>query len=181
MHRSIKHYTKQKQSSGIKFNEILLDDSIPWNSIPPSLPSDQWQKVDNPEEIEKVLTSRNKSNLSQSEGIPFIVAPLKDILGPDSFIPFGNALLTGTVNITNLPWSKLQKLYFNNLQKVSGSLSSPIFLHIPVGYMTSGFRKWKESTTTSPLHRHIGHYKSFLVSDSNDENPEHIAFDNTIL
>ena len=103
MHRSIKHYTKKKQSSGIKFNEIPLDNSIPWNSIPPSLPSDQWQKVDNPEEIEKVLTSRNRSNLSQSEGTPFIVAPLKDILGPDSFIPFGNALLTGTVNITNLP------------------------------------------------------------------------------
>ena len=47
--------------------------------------------------------------------------------------------------------------------------------------MTSGFRKWKKSTTTSPSQRHLGHCKSFLVSDSNDDNPEHIAFDNAIL
>ena len=41
MHRSIKHHTKQRQSNSITFIEIPLDTSIPWNSIPPSLPSDQ--------------------------------------------------------------------------------------------------------------------------------------------
>ena len=70
MHRSIKHHTKQKQSSGIKFIEIPLDTSIPWNSIPSFLLSDQWQTIHNPEEIEKVLTLRNKAYLSQSEGTP---------------------------------------------------------------------------------------------------------------
>ena len=47
--------------------------------------------------------------------------------------------------------------------------------------MTSGFRKWKESTTTPPSQRHLGHYKSFLVSDSSDNNPEHADFDKDIL
>ena len=47
--------------------------------------------------------------------------------------------------------------------------------------MISGFRKWKESTTTSPSQKHLGHHKSFLVSDSNYDNPEHTAIDKAIL
>ena len=141
MHRSIKHHTKQKESSGIKFIEISLDDFIPWNSIPSSLPSDQWRKIDNLEEIEKLLASRNKAHLSRSEGTPFTMVPLKDMLGPDSFTLFGNTLLTGTVDMTNLPLSKCQNLYFTNLRKASGSLASPISPHISVADMTAGFRK----------------------------------------
>ena len=141
MHRSIKHRTKQKQSSGLKSIEIPLDTLIPWNSISPSLPSEQWKTIQNPEEIEKVLTSRNKEHLSQSEGTPFTIAPLKDLLGPDSFAPFGQALLTGTADMSNLSLSKLQNLYFDNLKKASGVLKFPISPHISIENMTSGFRK----------------------------------------
>ena len=108
-------------------------------------------------------------------------APLKYFLGPDSFTPFGKALLTGTVDLSKLPLSKLQKLYFANLKKASGVLESPISPHISIEDMTSGFHKWKESTTTSPSQRHLGHYKSFLVSDSNDTNIEHANFNKAIL
>ena len=103
------------------------------------------------------------------------------MLGPDSFTPFGNALLTSTIYMTNLSLLKLQKLYFTNLRNASGSLASPISPHISVADMTSGFRKWKERTTTSLLQRHLGHYKYFLVSDSNDDNLEHSDFDKSIL
>ena len=115
MHRSIKNYAKQKQSSGTKFIEIPIDDSIPWNSIPSTLPSDQWRQIDNQEEIEKVLTSRDKAYLSQPEGTPIIIAPFKEMLRLDSFISFGNDLFTGTADMTTLSLSKLQKIYFNNL------------------------------------------------------------------
>ena len=105
--------------------------------------------MDNPEEIEKVLTTSNKDHFSQSEGTSFTMEPLKDMLGPDSCTPFGNALLTGTVNMTNLPKSKLQKLYFTNLQRASGSLASPLpltFLYtcLPVS----------ASVKKAPLHPH---------------------------
>ena len=83
--------------------------------------------------------------------------------------------------MTTLPLSKLQKIYFNNLQHTSGTLTSPLSPHIAVEDMTTGFRKWKGSKTTSPSHRHLGHYKCFLESDRNDAKPEHIAFDNAIL
>ena len=96
MHPSIKHHTRQKQSSGIKFIDIPLDTSIPWNIIHPSLPSEQWQTIHYPEDIEKVLTLRNKVYLSQLEGITFTTAPIKDLLGSDRFTPFGKALLAGS-------------------------------------------------------------------------------------
>ena len=44
MHRRIKHYTNQSKSSGIKYLEIPIYTSIPWNSIPSSLPEDQWKR-----------------------------------------------------------------------------------------------------------------------------------------
>ena len=135
----------------------------------------------NPEEIDKVLTLRNKEHLSQSKGTPFTTAPLKDLLGPDSFTPFGKALLTGTVDLSKLSLSKLQKLYFANLKKAYGVLAFPISPHIYIEDMTSGVRKWKESITTSLSQRHLGHYKYFLVSDSNDTNIEHANFDDAIL
>ena len=87
MHRSVKHHTKQTKSSGISFIKIPIDTTIPWNSIPSTLSSDQWNQIDIPEEIEKVLTSRNKTHLSQVEGVPLTIAPLKYILGSNSLIP----------------------------------------------------------------------------------------------
>ena len=103
------------------------------------------------------------------------------MLGPHNFTPFGNDLLTSIVDMTTLILSKQQKLYFNNLQKTSGTLSSSLSPHIAVENMTTNFRKRKEITTTPLSHRHLRHYKSFLVSDSNHAKPEHIAFDNAIL
>ena len=40
LRRSIKHHTYNHNSSGINFIEIPIDKTIPWNSIPPSLPKD---------------------------------------------------------------------------------------------------------------------------------------------
>ena len=72
-----------------------------------------------------MITSRNKAHISQPEGTPFTIAPLKDILGSDSFTPFGNALITGTADLDNRPLSKLQLLYFTKFQKTSRTLDSP--------------------------------------------------------
>ena len=176
LRRSIKHHTYNHNSSGINFIEIPIDRTIPWNSIPPSLPKDQWKKIDNPEVIEKVLTSYNTAHLSQSEGKPFTIVPLKDLLGTGYFALFGDVLLHGTTNIDSLPLSNLQRLYLNKLKKTSGYLSSPLLHQISIEDMTSGLKKWKERTITVSSHRHLRHYISFIVSDSNDNKPEHVAF-----
>ena len=64
-------------------------------------------KVDNPEDIERCLVSRNRAHLSQTQGIPFTIKPPKDLLGKDNFTPFGNSFLLGTANLENIPLSSL--------------------------------------------------------------------------
>ena len=66
MHRRIKHHTHQRKSSGIKYLEIPIDTSIPWNNIPLTLTEDQWKTIDNPEDIERCLISRNRAHLSRA-------------------------------------------------------------------------------------------------------------------
>ena len=41
MYRRIKHHTHQRKSSGIKYLEIPIDNSIPWNNISSTLTADQ--------------------------------------------------------------------------------------------------------------------------------------------
>ena len=47
--------------------------------------------------------------------------------------------------------------------------------------MTQGFKKWKGSTITSSSTRHLGHYKSFIVSDGKDNDINHCSFNTKIL
>ena len=65
--------------------------------------------------------------------------------------------------------------------KITFILSSPLHHHISLTDMTQGFKKWKESTTTSPSTRHLGHYKSFLVSDGKDNDTDHCSFNTRMV
>ena len=66
-------------------------------------------------------------------------------------------------------------------KKGSDTLSSPLHHHISLADMTQGFKKWKESTTTSPFTRYLGHYNYFLVSDGKDNDIDHCSFNNKML
>ena len=69
----------------------------------------------------------------------------------------------------------------SELQKASATLSSPLHHRSSLADMTQGFKKWKESTNTSPSTRHLEYYKSFLVSDGKDNDTAHYSFNNQIL
>ena len=139
------------------------------------------ENVENPEDIERCIISCNRAHLSQAQGTHFTIYPLKELLGQDSLTPFGNSLLLGKTNLTHLPLPSLQKLYLSELRKSSSALSSPLHHHISLSDMSQGFKKWRESTSTSPSNRHLGHYKSFLVSDGKENDDEHYSFNHQML
>ena len=117
MHRRIKHHTHQSKSSGIKYLKIPIDTSILWNNILLFLTEEQCQKVDNPEDIERCLISRNRAHFSQAQGTPFTTNPLKYLLGKDSFTSFCNLCLFYNTDLNKLPLSSLQKLYLSKIKK----------------------------------------------------------------
>ena len=118
-HNRIKHHTQQQTNSGIKYIEIPIDGSIPWNNIPSSLTENQWKKIRNPEVIEKHLISRNRSHLYQVQCTLFTINPLRYLLGKDCFTHFSNSPLLGTAKLKHLSLLLLQKLYLTKLKSIS--------------------------------------------------------------
>ena len=47
--------------------------------------------------------------------------------------------------------------------------------------MSDGFKCWKESTSTSPSKRHLGHYKCLLTSHRNKHNKKIANFNASML
>ena len=169
-HRFIRSYSKKLDKSGIKYIDIPKDYSIDWNNIPKQTPPEYWERVTIPAEIEEYIIERNKRHLHQAYGTSCIVEPLASLLGYNSFIHFGNKVLDGSVNLTNKNLSPLQQLFSKQLKKQSGLLTSPISKHISIKQMSDGLKCRRESTSTSPSKRHLGHYKSLLTSDGKENN-----------
>ena len=71
--------------------------------------------------------------------------------------------------------TSLQTTYFRNLQWKNRKEISGTATAININQITKRFTNWKEITSTSPSNRHLGHYKSLLVTDGHykmDENQE---------
>lgn len=51
-----------------------------------------------------------------------------------------------------------------------GQNSNAIDINISYKEFTTGFKKWRENTSTSPSGRHLGHYKALLRAEMKDDN-----------
>ena len=67
--------------------------------------------------VGKYIIERNRRHLNQSQGTSCTIEPLQSLLGLDSRTTFGNSVLDGTVNLSHLPLTKLQQLYFTEMKK----------------------------------------------------------------
>ena len=110
--------------------------------------------------------------MNQTEGTPFTKGPLQSILGNGACTHASDNLLTGSFHYETIKTNILQKQYLQALRKHKGELKSNIESYISIDEMKQGFSKWKESTSTSPSHRYLGHYKALLVSDGRDKDVE---------
>ena len=61
----------------------------------------------------KHIIERNMRHLNKAQGTPCTIEPLQSLLELVSRTTFGNIVLDRTVNLTQLPLTKLQQLYWN--------------------------------------------------------------------
>ena len=172
LHSIIRSHSKLTKNSGLKYIDVTRNTPKDWNTIPKRIPKDQLKRVNNIEEIEKIIIERNRQHLNQAEGTPFTQEPLLSIMGNDACTEASDKLLTGSFNYETIQTTLLQKQYLKDLRKHKGDLNSKIKSSISIDEMKKGFSKWKEVTSTSPSHRHLGHYKALLVSDGRDNDKE---------
>ena len=158
---------------------IPKDKMLDWNKIPKKMPKDQWKIITDKHEIVQIFNQRNKKHLNQAQGTTCTIPPMSSLLGDDSFTPFGEEILNGTEDFTNLPLSKVQKQFFLSVKRES--TDKPIPPKISIIQMKQGFQKWREKTSTSPSKRHLGHYKCLLIPDTNKDDTTISDFNNNML
>ena len=130
----------------------------------------QFKTIDDPEIMEQVIADRNSHHLNQAQGTPLTIEPLLSLIGTDSYTSFSQELLNGKADLDPLMMSPTITKYLTNLKQNKEIISTTTNKFIPLNEYKQGFKKWKESTTTSPSGRHLGHHHSLLSPDGNQYN-----------
>jgi hypothetical protein len=127
--------------------------------------------VNYPKEIEDHLIHRNRKHYAQAENTAMAHHFIREKMGVSGTSEFCNQLLAGTANLPNLP-ATLQAI-FRQLHR-----SHPVDISELIDYddFKDVLHKWKETTSTSPSGRHLGHYISLLkrIRDDTDETAKKI-------
>ena len=84
-------------------------------------------------------------------------------------------------NDSNVHLTNLQKKYLKALKKHSMTLEPPLRSEITTRNIKKGIYKWKDRTSTSPFHRHLGHYKALLVLDGREKNELYTKHTNQLI
>lgn len=109
--------------------------------------------------MEAALTHRNLRHFSQADGTPFASSPLSRLLGPHGTSPACNQLLRGSFPTDDITASEATRAILRNIPL--GPVT-PIDPHIYVDELMQSFRRWRESTSTSPSGDHLGHDHAIL-------------------
>jgi hypothetical protein len=130
-----------------------------------------FRDVSEPQEMYDLILDRNHKHFGQANGTLFTETPLIEWLGKCGETETGQAILKGetTPVLNNAPFPETQTIL--DLLQPFDPPAAPISAQISSADFKIFFRKWKETTSTSPSGKHLGHYKALLSpAIVNDEN-----------
>ena len=122
MHRIIKSYLKVNQHSSLNHIDVHIVTLVDWNKSPKNIPPEQLKRIDNIDEMENNIISRNQQYFQQRRGTPFTVKPLKFLLGIDGCTDAYDQILNVNFDYLSLDITKLQISYTKELINHSGIL-----------------------------------------------------------
>jgi hypothetical protein len=126
----------------------------------------EYKTVVNAEEIEKLLLQRNQNHYAQANGTFMATDKMRGKIGPCRTSKFCDDMLKGSVDSQSYPRAVqaiLNKLSKGNVAEVNNVILLEDF--------KDAMQRWKESTSTSPSGRHLGHYISLItkIGDNTDK------------
>jgi hypothetical protein len=114
--------------------------------------------------MEQTLNDYNRSWFRQASNTPFGHGDLFKLVGFEGLTEEADAILSGEcINYMGIPMSKELTAFLEackrpkNLHDISSTISDDDF--------RKTVKNWKESTSTSPSGRHLGHYKTAILDD----------------
>ena len=140
-----------------------------------------WGVLLDANDIHKAILERNKQHFHQATDTPFGGSPMDSMLfdlvsysGMNTAakeIVEGTFLATYGNNLELLPETEqlIKELAMPEEIKVLGK---KISYKVTEADFISGFKGWKECTSTSPLGHHLGHYKAMINDPDRKKKPE---------
>jgi hypothetical protein len=114
--------------------------------------------------IESELLQYNRTWFRQATDTPFGNGELFHLLGYDGLTEEASAIVSGTcISYMGIPMSRELQTFLEECRR-PGSVKE-VSSFITIDAFTETVKEWKETTSTSPSGRHLGHYKTALLND----------------
>ena len=161
---------KKEERSGLQHVNVPSDsiqkDTPAYSLLQSTAPSDVvWEKVIDRVAIERQILRYNRDSFRAAAESPCGHCHIHDELTFTSLSPAATALLAGHIPPSWNATSPTLKAFLASFAIPPDVLSAPpISTTFTDDDVSKGFRRWRETTTTSPSGRHLGHYKA-LISD----------------
>ena len=122
----------------------------------------KWKEVNCPKEIEFLLRLRNQRHFGQAEsdGTPFTTDDMKHKFNWSASTNEAELVLKGEYNDEEI--SDITRLFLDNMTRITDTEDKPKFLTMKE--FKGKFKVWRETTSTSPSGRHLGHYKALVAT-----------------
>jgi hypothetical protein len=116
-----------------------------------------WGTVTNPDEIEHYIRLCNHSHFGQAQGTPFTELPLCKQINWPADTPTCEDILNGHHHLDTIDSIPQCKALLDTCSAAAALNLLPY--HISEKEFEKKISIWRETTTTSPSGRHLGHYK----------------------
>jgi hypothetical protein len=148
----LKHILKPKEAGGLSY--ILVPENFTIDKFPYDPDEvNTWESIHDQEAIQNFIRLRNLIHFGQAQGTPFTTPPLQDITWQANSME-AKEILHGAIPLKFLG----DNTYVNKVPRYMAERSNlpEIDTHITKEEVSKGFRRWRESTSTSPSGCHLG-------------------------
>jgi hypothetical protein len=149
---------------------IPISNSTQWNTLENPATCTQWQTITSPTDIEHYIRLRNHGHFGQAQGTPFTELPLRSEINWQADTPTSDDILNGYHQLDTIN-------AIPQCQALLDTCKAASELDLLPAYITEKeferkIQIWRETTTTSPSGRHLGHYKALFIKPIPNTEPE---------
>ena len=158
---------KPTDCTGLSYVNIAVHDEdtecTHYQYLPAPPDSIIWQKVIDKESIERHVLDYNSESFRAAASSPCGSFIIHDELTFTNLSPAAQDVLKGRLLPSWKVTDPTLQAFFASFSTPPQVLESPpISTEIKTDDIVQGFSRWKETTSTSPSGRHLGHYKAIL-------------------
>jgi hypothetical protein len=153
--QKLRNIFNPRHTSGICNIEIPDDDA---HGNPTSDPDKAltWKRIYDPKQVEEKILEHNIKHFGQAEGTLFTRREVTDIFDYEGASTNASELLLGNFDVHSIPTATVSARTLLHILSNENKLQT-IADHISLQEFIKAFKTWKESTSTSPSGRHLGH------------------------